>query len=291
MRGKQKMWMGVLITTFIATSGMFYYQNVYMDKKDLSNQVTVLIAKSDIAEGSEFTKDNIAAVKMDKELVLPIYITNFEDLKGKSANEDITQHELVTKPDIKKDQDGSKLFQVGIESKKMPAGIQKGDTVRVYVKVEDTTYELFEKKEVASVNYKKSSAGKDTGTITSIDLVLSDKEAVSYMNARDAGDVYPIRYHDLTDIDTIDVPKFDENYDVIVQEAASKDSKTASKETKTSTQKQAQTQSGNVTYVVKVGDTFESIAQAYGTTQDQIKTLNPGVTTLTPGDKLVITKA
>lgn len=302
-RKKDKLMLVMLLVTFVATSGMFYYQNVYLKQKDESNKVIVLVAKKNISEGSEFTTENIGAIKIDKEMVLPTYITKFDELKGKSASDDILQNEVVTKPRTNGESDGTKQFVVGIESKLMPQTVQKGDAVRVYVQesVHGKVYELFHKKEVVSTLNKKSASGKDTATVQSIDLLMSDKEAVVYYNARKVGDILIVRYNDLTEEDTVKVSSFEENFEEIAKLIESKKpSNSANKEeSKFIDQKiqdgSASTSTASTTdstqyYYARTGDTFESIASAMGITVEKLKESNPGVTTISPGDQLVIKK-
>ncbi|MFF2531487.1 LysM peptidoglycan-binding domain-containing protein [Brevibacillus sp. NPDC058079] len=278
--GKNKLMLSVLLLTFVSTSGMFYYDNIYLKKQDQANKVTVLVMKKDIAKGTEFSTDNIGAIKIDKEMVLPTYITKFDDVKGKTATSDLLANEVVTKPRVNEGGDGTRQFSVGVEAKNMPVSIKKGDAVRVFVQTEvgSKVYEVFEKKEVYGVNYKKSSAGKDTPVVQSIDLLLSDKEAVTYFDAQKTGNLLVIRYHDLTEKDTTTVPRFEENADELLQLQADSKKRGGNKTDTT------------VSYVVKKGDTFESIAKAHGSTEGEIKEQNPGVVTLHPGDKLQIKK-
>ncbi|WPS85409.1 SAF domain-containing protein (plasmid) [Brevibacillus halotolerans] len=280
LRGKNKLMLTVLLITFVATLAMFYYDNVYLKKQYQANKVTVLVVKKDVAKGTEFTTDNIGAIKIDKEMVLPTYITKFDDVKGKTASNDLLANEIVTKPRINGVRDGTRQFSVGIEVKNMPDSIKKGDSVRVFVQTVpgSKVYEVFEKKEVVAVNYKKSSSGKETTVVQSIDLLMSDKEAVAYFDAQKAGELLLIRYHDVTEEDTINVPRFDGN-----SEALLKRSEEAKRRGRNNTE-------GSVSYIVKKGDTFESIAKSHGITKDDVKSQNPGVVALSPGDKLQIKK-
>jgi LysM repeat protein len=285
MRGKNKVMLTALLITFVATTGMFYYQNVYSPKQDESKKITVLVAKKDIAEGSAFTTDNIGGIKIDKNMVLPNHITKFDDLKGKSSNSDILSNEIVTKPRINGVSDGTKQFSLGIEAKNLPTSIKNGDYVRVYVQttVGNKIYELFEKKEVVSINLKKSSSGKDSTAIESVDLLLSDKETVSYFDAQKAGNILMVRYNDLTENDTVDIPKYDMRSEELTKLKAEAEEQETHKESY-----QKEEADGAVKYIVKSGDTFESISKEFNITEDEIKTLNPGVTTLSPGDELIM---
>lgn len=329
MKGKQTILLGVLVATFLGTSGMFYYQNVYMEQESENNRVQVLVAKKDIGEGAEFTTENVGAILMETEDVLPTYVTSFGDLKGRTASSDLLNSEIITKPRIEENSNGSRLFTVAIVSKNIPVNIKKGDNVRMFVQAtfDNKVYEVMDKKEVVSVNYKKSSSGKETGTISSIDLLMSDEEAVLYFNASKVGDLMFARYYDLTENNVGDVPKF--TLEVAESLTASMSKKGGSSNTTTTTTPTTNTNTGKtnetttttskpttkpttptteqpstsggsqntsaegdgkVTYMVNKRDTFESIATAQGITVEELKALNPGVTTLSAGDSIVVKK-
>lgn len=279
MRKKEKFFMGLLVITFLATAGMFYYQNVYLDQQAESNKVTVLVAKRNIPEGSSFTADNVGAIKIDKEFVLPTHVTSFEQLKGKKANSDLLQNELITTPRIDQESDGTKMFTVSLKAE-VSSNIAQGDAVRVYVQMMNgDVYELFHKKEVKKVNMKKNASGKETNVPESLDVLLSDKEAVNYFNAQKAGTILVVKYNDLTEKDQVVIPKFDSNLPKI-----SKNTNVTSSET--SEEKKTET----VVYTVKSGDTWASVAEKLGVTEKELKEQNPGVVTLTPGDKIQYVK-
>ncbi|MBP1308696.1 hypothetical protein JOD82_001716 [Paenibacillus sp. 1182] len=286
MRGKNKLLLTVLLITFVATSGMFYYQNVYAPKQDERNKVFVLVAKKDISEGAAFTTENIGAIKMDKNMVLPNYITTFEDMKGKSASADIFSNEIVTKRQTTGVSDGSKKFKLGLEAVNMPTSIKSGDAVRVFVQttIGNKIFEIFDKKEVVNVNFKKSASGAESQLVESVDLLVSDKEAVTYFDAQKAGSIFIVRFNNLTEKDTVITPKYDMNSDEIrkLKVEAEKPVYMRSKE-----QEDRKTDS-SVQYTVRTGDTYESISKLFNVTANEIKKLNPGVTTLSPGDKLKV---
>lgn len=278
MRKKEKFFMGLLIITFLATAGMFYYQNVYLEQKAEANKVTVLVAKRNIPEGSSFTADNVGAIKLDKEFVLPTYITSFDQLKGKRANSDLLQNELITTSRIEQDSDGSKMFTVSLKAE-VNSNIEPGDAVRVYVQMlNGDVYELFHKKEVIKVNMKKNASGKETGVPESLDVLLSDKEVVYYFNAQKAGTILVVKYNDLTEQDQVAIPKFDSNL-----------SKARNK-TKNAASSGEEEQGEFVIYTVRSGDTWSSIAEKLGTTQKELMEQNPGIVTLSPGDKIQFKK-
>lgn len=183
----------LLVVTFVITAGMFYYQNFYLEQKAEENKVTVLVAKKDIPEGTLFTTENVGAIKMDKEFVLPNYITSFEELQGKKANSDLLQNELITKGRVDQNTGGSKLFSVSVKGE-FNSTIAKGDAIRVYVQKENgEVLELFNKKEVQQVNFKKNASGKETSTIESLDVLMSDKEAIDYFHAQKEGTILVVK--------------------------------------------------------------------------------------------------
>ncbi|ADO59464.1 LysM peptidoglycan-binding domain-containing protein [Paenibacillus polymyxa] len=284
MRGKNKLLLTVLLITFVATSGMFYYQNVYAPKQDEKNKVFVLVAKKDISEGAAFTPDNIGAIKMDKNMVLPNFITNFDEMKGKTASTDLFSNEIVTKRQTTGVSDGSKKFKLGIEAANMPTSIKNGDAVRVFVQttIGNKIFEIFDKKEVVNVNFKKSASGQESQLVESVDLLVSDKEAVTYFDAQKAGSIFIVRFNNLTEKDTVITPKYDMNSDEIkkLKVEAEKPDFTRSN------MQEDRSADSSVRYTVRTGDTFESISKLFNVTPSEIKKLNPGVTSLSPGDKL-----
>lgn len=329
MRGKQKILLGLLVVTFLGSSGMFYYQNVYMKEESKQNRVQVLVAKKDISEGAEFTSDNVGAILMDKDTVLPSYVTSFSDLKGRTASDDLLNSEIITKPRIEENSNGTRMLSVGLVSKNIPPNIKKGDNIRLYVqsKLTNQVYEVFEKKEVVAVNMKKSSSGKETTTVATLDVLMSDEEAVLYYSAQKIGDFYFARYYDLTENNVGDTPKF--TLEVAEQLTAAANEKKSTTTTSSSTSSGTKINTGTssqtnkpatgqtpvaqnpdsqpvsqptngavstspssetTTYEVNKRDTFDSIAEANDISVAELKAMNPGVTTLSAGDIIVIKK-
>ncbi|WCF11409.1 LysM peptidoglycan-binding domain-containing protein (plasmid) [Paenibacillus thiaminolyticus] len=314
MRGKQKLLLGILIVTFLGASGMFYYQNIFMKNEAERNKIQVLVAKKDIAEGAEFTLDNVGAILMDSDSILPSYITDFNDLKGKTASHDLLDSEIITKRRIDEKSDGTSLFLIEVVSKNIPQNIVPNDFIRVYLQAKENgkIYELFEKKEVASLNYKQSSSGKETTTIGSVDMLMSDEEAVLYFQAQKYGDLVFARYHDLTEDNTVKVPKFTLEVSEYLHAGMegteiSSMKKTASHSIGSATSQGTTTKSPSskeatnsitsraanqnvISYVVRKADTFKSIANKFSMTVDELKALNQGAITLSVGDTIWVKK-
>lgn len=277
MRKKDKLFMLLLVVTFVITAGMFYYQNFYLEQKAEENKVTVLVAKKDIPEGTLFTTENVGAIKMDKEFVLPNYITSFEELQGKKANSDLLQNELITKGRVDQNTGGSKLFSVSVKGE-FNSTIAKGDAIRVYVQKENgEVLELFNKKEVQQVNFKKNASGKETSTIESLDVLMSDKEAIDYFHAQKEGTILVVKYNDLTENNQTAVNKFESQGNHV-------------SDAKLADEQDSEAESETVVYTVESGDTWDTVAEKLGTTAGELKKQNPGLVTLTPGDQIQFVK-
>lgn len=212
MRSKEKLVLFLLFFVFLLTAGMFFYQNVYLKQQNETNQVPVYVALHDIPKGATLSEENVGMMKLEKQKVLPTYITNFDDLVDQVAKSEILKNEIITTGRISKDGKGDETFKVLVKPNNKLI-VNKGDVVNVYVQVKErdkeeknkinyVTYHLLSNKAVAEVEFKKNSSGKvQEGNIEGVILHLSEKDALnvhiaSFMKELDA-QIIVLPYQDL----------------------------------------------------------------------------------------------
>jgi len=212
MRSKEKLVLFLLFFVFLLTAGMFFYQNVYLKQQDEANQVPIYVALYDIPKGTTLSEENVGMMKLDKEKVLPSYITNFDDLADKVVNSEILKNEVITEGRLTDEGKEDNTFKVLVKpSNKLK--VEQGDVVNVYVQVKErdkedkskinyVTYHLLSNKSVAEVEFKKNSSGKvQEGNIEGVVLHLSEQDALnvhiaSFMKELDA-QIIVLPYQDL----------------------------------------------------------------------------------------------
>lgn len=281
MRTKEKMTLLLLILIFIATVGMFFYQNVVVKNQIEANKVSVIIAKKDITAGSEINEKNTGVMKIEKSAVFPDSLTvkDFKSIEGKKAASDILQNEIINRKRISDTQGEDKQFSINV-TPTYSSTLTDNDNIRVYVQIfdkktkETSLFQLFDKKQIIGINQKKDSSGKVSAVIDSLQILASDEEALNYFNAMKLGDIIVLKYNDITEADKLKVPQFKIDSPEIKKIEANM-RETENQKTPANSQ--------TISYLAKDGDTLESIAKSFGTTKEALTNANPGVTEVTPG--------
>ncbi|MDF2880110.1 MAG: hypothetical protein K0R54_667 [Clostridiaceae bacterium] len=289
MRGKEKLLLIGMCLIFFITVGMFLYQNVYSEAQVESNKVSVLIAKKDIPEGTEFNKDNVGQYKINKDFVFADYTlaSDFSKINGKLATADILTNEILNNKKVSNENSENKLFTIKVKPD-FYSDIKVQDNIRVYVQIfdkktlETSLYKIFDKKQVLSVAILKNNKGTDT-LIDSLEVTVSDEEALNYYNAMKLGEIIALKYNDITEEDKLSVPQFK-----IDSPEIKKLTESLAEET-TKEAESVESTVSKISYTVKTGETMETIATSFAITKDEILKDNPGITEVKPGDTIMIT--
>lgn len=228
----------ILFVMFFVTLSLFLYENIWLKKKETMQQGYVLVAKENIHPGETFSKENVGLLPVPKKSILPSYVTNFEELKGKQAKEIILKEEVITKGRAGKVGKSEDAFSVLLQMSEQ-AAVKKGDMVNVYVRTSQAdpnkkermiyqTYVIAEKKVVEDVIYKKSASGKEMPVIESVLLSMSERQALDYYLAKNMTEVkakvFIVPYRDVLAKETSEqIPSFSSHFKVEEKSSLSKD--------------------------------------------------------------------
>lgn len=195
----------LLIVTFFLAGGMFYYQNFYKDAVNEENMAIVLVAKTQIAKGEELNETNIGAIKIPKEAVLPGFQTDVKKVSGKVATTNLFQNEVLVKERFGDETAKEKTFIVTVKPKNDLRGLEEKDSVRIAViptELESTDmFSVADEKVVKTVAQRLNSSGEATGVAEGVSVVLTEKEVAQYHKALKSGEIYLLKYDELTDIE------------------------------------------------------------------------------------------
>lgn len=215
MKIKEKGFLLIMVMLFLLTLGMFYYQNFYKSNEIENNKMDVLIATKDINDGLSLTEKNVGWKKIDKDLITPNYITkenngNIGDMKVSSKileGEIININRLLAEKETK---DKINKYSIDIVPNHS-SNIEPGDLIRVYVQIvdEEKIYNrlVFEKKEVLEVIRQED--GLNTSKFNDIKVEVSDKESISYYNAKQRGNIIVLKYENNTNLSDHKIPFID----------------------------------------------------------------------------------
>lgn len=219
MKSREKFFLIVMVLLFALSVTMFYYQNVYKAKVAEKDMVTVLVAKTDIAKNSELNEENTEWVKINKEMSTEDNVFKKEDISKMKASTDIYKGEFISKKRLKDisakvEDDMFNSYIININPDYSPK-LTEGDLIKVYVQIVEEkddvknikNLSVFDKKEVLEVAGFEEDGRAGQGKKL-IKIKVTDKEALSYYNAEQLGNVVVLKYEN-------DINKTDFNIPVI----------------------------------------------------------------------------
>lgn len=212
IKTKEKIILGIMIVLFIVSAGMFYYHNIHTNIQADKSKVPVLVATKDIELGMKLTQNNIKWDKIDKKDMIPDYGINEEELTSMVVSSKIYENEIINKKRLGKKKDEKEdlhnTYTINL-SPDFSSKIEAGDLIRVYVQSVDKEGNIenrlvFDKKEVLKVlepQVKESVEG--------LKVEVTDKDAISYYNAKEAGKIIILKYKDVLSKSDYDIPMID----------------------------------------------------------------------------------
>ena len=283
MRIKNSTMVVILLTVFVITCGMFFYQNFYLKNQLESSGIIVYVAKQDILAGDEFGPENIGAIKTNK--IPNNYILDFnDDLRGKTAKTNIYKNEAINRERISlENKNTDAMFNIKIKASQA-SDFKKNDIARFYVQIYDkkdkkiSIFELFDKRIMDISTTTNQSKG------TSIDgffVLVSDEEAINYYNATKIGEIIALKFNDIEEENKMKIAKFDISSPEL--EYLGIDFSAIYKTYDPMSVVNLDKPKPTISYVIKKEDTWESVASLYGTTIEQLKIDNPDVSNLSEG--------
>lgn len=200
MKIKEKIVLFLIFLLFCASVFMFYYQNFYKPSLVEQNKVDILIAREDIGKNTELNEENVGWIRVDQGAVTVNNITKVEDAIGKKSSEKIFEGEFLNRNRIQSEDEEEYVFDtytIDI-APDYATDLQNGDLIKVYVqtieKTEDRQEEIknflvFDKKEIVEIN-----KNEQTGEVINIKIRTTDKDSLSYYNAKAMGTVIALKY-------------------------------------------------------------------------------------------------
>lgn len=217
MKSREKIFLVVMILLFALSVTMFYYQNVYKVKEAEKDMVTVLVAKTDISKNTEINEENTKWVKINKELSSKDNVFEKDDISKMKVSADIFEGEFINKKRLKnafnaKENDKFNSYVINLKPD-YSSELVEGDLVKVYVQiVEEKDGEkkiknllVFDKKEVLEI-VGLTENGRVRQGEEQIKIKVTDKEALSYYNARQMGSVIVLKYQNDISKTDLEIP-------------------------------------------------------------------------------------
>lgn len=217
MKSREKIFLVVMILLFALSVTMFYYQNVYKVKEAEKDMVTVLVAKTDISKNTEISEENTKWVKINKELSSKDNVFEKDDISKMKVSADIFEGEFINKKRLKnafnaKEDDKFNSYVINLKPD-YSSELVEGDLVKVYVQiVEEKDGEkkiknllVFDKKEVLEI-VGLTENGRVRQGEEQIKIKVTDKEALSYYNARQMGSVIVLKYQNDISKTDLEIP-------------------------------------------------------------------------------------
>lgn len=214
MRLKEKVILIIIITLFLLSLSMFYYQNVYkVNKLELSKK-EVLIATKDIEKNTKITEENTNWINVSPDLISDYNVLKDDEIIGKKTSEKILEGEYVNKRKIQVENEKTYDFNTYIIEiyPDYVTDLENGDLVKVYVQVKEkidretekiSNLLIFDKKEIVEIQRDEE------GVPSKIRIRVTDKEALSYYNGKATGTIIALKYEANVDNSDYEIPVID----------------------------------------------------------------------------------
>lgn len=215
MKVKERLFLLIMIVLFLLSAGMFYYHNIYTTNQLNKNKTHALVATKDINIGSSLNSNNMEWVELDKDILKEENMISEDDIKSLKVSEKIFKGELISKNRLKQSDEQVSSFNtytINLDPD-FSSEISNGDLIRVYVQKVDKDGVIenelvFEKKETLEV------ISENEGTVVrnsnrNIKIEVTDKEAISYYNAKQMGSIIVLKYKDVTSESDYSLPLID----------------------------------------------------------------------------------
>ena len=196
---KEKLYIAILTVFFGTSLGMFYYQNVYLGNKTLSDQEKVMVAIDDILPGTTISTEDVAWISMDKQAISSKYVLDENEALGKVATHTIFSGEPLSKNRFEENNANRVSSYPVLLEPDYSISLKKGDLIKVYTQTQNKesseidSYLLFECKEVLDYQEEVVSSTKKK---VSLMVKLSDSEALKYYTAMKKGEIIVLKYSD-----------------------------------------------------------------------------------------------
>lgn len=256
-----------MIGATLVSGGLFAYQQFYLNNQN--DEQIIYVAKQDIPNNTEIKEDMLEAVTVPKDGVLSTYVTNVNDVLGKSMSGGLLKDEPLSKARLINSEDTKNILELKIDyDNEIP--LNNNDYINIYVILtnnsgETVVQKLFERKLVTVTTVTTSDSTSSYYT-----LKVTEEEALNYYTASETGKLVVVKDKSLDGSEDITLVNYDRESD------EAKNAVTPSENT-----------DGTISIVSKTfgeNDTLENLAIKYKTNVDTIKKLNNDKTEFKVGD-------
>lgn len=247
-------------STFLFVMDKFYFSNN-------SAEEVIYVAKKDISPKTVLSKDMFQSVRIPEDGVLPNYVTNLSDIKGKTLSGILLKGEALTKNRLITEEDYEHNLEIKIETDESSINVNNGEYINAYVLLEVNgelkTKKIFDNKQV---RYKIVKSGTEVNSY--LTMSVNEEEALRYMDAKERGKIIIARNKNIDESGDID---YDPN----------------SEDVKNAVKPSANNDVGIISKTFEEGDTLENLAIRYKTSVERIKELN-GKNEFKVGDQIIL---
>lgn len=300
---KYKLTISLVVVLILLAGGLFVFDNFYLAEQQRANLVNIYVAKDDVQAYTKVTEEMFREISIHQDSVLPVYVTNFEEIKGKELLGAILKNEPLTTvrlTDGKERKDGE--FSLKIESDFM-GDVKQDDLIRVYVQITDkNTLKnevklLFDTKKIRKMTTPDNIIlqGQQGIKIANIHINATEAELKDYYIAKSIGTIIVAKYDNL-DIEKIkseDTSKEDKAEESIKpMDLGTEDKFDVNSEIVKNAKEMNNKKDGEgisvMSYVVQEDETTEDLTIKFKTDLRTISELNEGKTEFNAGETITV---
>lgn len=286
---KYKITIALVVALILLATGLFIFDNFYLAQKERQNLVEIYVAKDDIQAYTKITEDMFKRIAINRDSVIPSYVTNVKEVAGQELMGAILKGEPLTSVRLSKESlrdEGQ--FSLKIEPD-FVGDVQQEDLVRVYVQLTDRNTKesqmkvLFDAKKVKKITSADNVilTGSQGVKVANVHINATEQELQDYYIAKQKGLIIVAKY-DVLDINEVETKakdtemenKFDANSDIV----------------ENSSRPTEENEEGIsvMSYVVQAGETIDSLSIKFKTDIETISNLNEGREVFEAGETIIV---
>lgn len=259
--------MVVLLACIGIILGLLGYEFLYLPRVQTSDMTTVFVASEDIPTSGELNEENVSAVQIPSEGVLPGMATSPDEIIGNHVVAGLNAGEAIFTQRMTSSVEEGELY-VRVEPD-YQINLSEGDQVRVIFQQGTDFQVLFERKTVHSADSVVGSVVQ--GQASGFYFLMTEDEVENYYTAKENGRVI------FTQIDNLAT-----NEDISSGEG------TTELELNENVEESSEDEVNLLRYTVEDGETVESISEDLNVDIETIQDLNADLSEIEAGDILVV---
>lgn len=260
------------LTTF--SGALFAYDNFYLNSKN-ETQI-IYVAKQDISAKSVLKQDMFEPVKIPTSGLLPTYVTNINEIVGKTLKGGLLKQEPLSKNRLTTETDLEHNLEIRIDVDPTSISVNTNDYINLYV-VLNVNGDVQIKKVFDSKQVKVENVTTGDTNATFISIKANEEEVSKYLDANERGKILIVKNHDL-----------DANEDITDYDPNSEEAQNAIPPTE---EEKQDTSTPSVSVIEKTfeeGDTLDELSIKYKTSVENIKKLNNNKEEFNVGDIIIL---